>query len=191
MILTEPGSKAVRGELARSVSREAERFRNGASEERVAKRVENQSERTLCDVMVFMPEGQLCDEAANRIEDRIERVAVAGEDHPCGERAGPFPVENVEGPIDDVTGVGFARPRPLNCLGDARGDGFGDGSGKLPLKPGRRAEMMKKVRVSPADLCRHRLQSDRLRPVGKQKSTCSVDCGGTALLRSQSSSSSC
>ena len=61
-----------------------------------------------------MADAELGDEAVDRIEDRVQRVAVAGEDHPGGKRAGAFAAERVEGLIDDVAGVGLAGARAFD-----------------------------------------------------------------------------
>ena len=117
--------------------------------------------------MILMADAELGDETADRIEDRVQRVAVAGEDHPGGERSGAFLAERVEGPVDDIARVGLAGPRALDRFGDAGRDRIGDRAGKLALKPGGRAEMMEQIGVGPADLRRDGLQRHRRRAVGR------------------------
>ena len=109
------------------------------------------------------------------IEDRVERVAVAGDDHPRGERARALAVEGVEGAVDDVAGIGLARAGPLDRVGDGRGDRSGDRSRKLALKPGRRAEMVEQVGVGSADLGGDGLECHRLGTVGKEQAPSGLD----------------
>ena len=78
------------------------------------------AQRAFGDVALLVADAELGDERPDRIEDRVERVAVAGEDHPGGERAGAFAVERVEGAVDDVAGVGFAGARAFDGFGDGR-----------------------------------------------------------------------
>ena len=117
-------------------------------------------------VVLLVADAQLGDQAVERIEDRVQGVAVAGEDHPRGERSGAFPAERVEGLVDDVAGVGLAGPRELHRFGDARRHRFGDRPGQLGLQPGGRAEMVEEIGVRAADLRRHGLERYRLRALG-------------------------
>ena len=105
------------------------------------------------------------------MESRIgfERVAVAGEDHPRGERAGALAPEGVEGLVDDVARIGLAGTSLFDGVGDARGDRVGDRAGELGLEARRRAEMVEQVGMGAADLARDSLQRDRLRAVGQQQ----------------------
>jgi hypothetical protein len=118
--------------------------------------------------MLLVADGQLGDEAADRIEDRVEGVAVTGEDHPGGERAGAFTPENIEGLVDDITRIGLAGASALDRLGDAGGDRIGDRAGKLALEPGGGAEMVEQIGVGAADLSGYGLQGDRLRALREQ-----------------------
>ena len=157
------------GELARGVAGKAERIGDRRAEQRIAERVQDQREGAFGDMMLLVADGQLGDEAADRIEDRVQRVAVAGEDHPRGERAGAFLAERVEGLVDDVARVGLPGAGALDRLGDAGGDRIGDRARKLALKPGGRAEMMEQIGVGPADLRRDRLQGHGRRALGEQQ----------------------
>ena len=186
MIAVELDAQALGGELARRVAREAQRFGDRRAEERIAKRVEDQRKRALGYLVLLVADAELRDQAANRIEDRIERVAVAGEDHPGGECARTFPVEHVEAAVDDVPRIALARPRPLDRLGDAGRDRFGDGARKLSLKPCRRAEMVKQVGVGASDFGGDGLQRHCLWTVGEQQPARGLNRGGAALSRAQS-----
>src|SRR5690242_9532459 len=104
----EPVAEASGCKLPSAVARHPQRFRDRSSEKRIAERVEDKRERALGDLVFFVADAQLSDEPADRFEDRVERVAVAREDHPRGKRAGPFAVEHVERAIDDVARVRLA-----------------------------------------------------------------------------------
>ena len=186
MIVLEPLPQAIGGERACRVPREAERIRDRRAEERIPERIQNQGKRAFGDMMLFMANGQLSDQAADRIENRIQRVAVAGKDHPGGERAGTFTVEHVENPVDDVARFRFARAPSLHRLGDARSHRIGDRARKRALEARRRSEMMEEVGVSPADFGGDRLQGHRLRPGGEQQAASGLDRGGATLPWAQS-----
>ena len=135
--------------------------------------------------MLLVAHAQLGDESADRIEDRVERVAVAGQDHPRGQGARAFPVERVEGAVDDLAHVPFAGARAFDRLGDAAGDAIGDRSGELRLKPGGGSEMVEQVGVRAADLGSDRLQGHRLRTLLEQQLPRGLQRGGAAFLRVQ------
>lgn len=115
----EPRTKPVGSEGAGGVAWQPERSGDRRTEQRIAERAQDERERALGNVMLLTSNAELGDQAANRIQDGVERVTVAGEDHPRGQRAGSFTVENVERPVDDVAGVDLPGARPLHCLGDA------------------------------------------------------------------------
>ena len=108
-------------------------------------------------MMFLVADPQLGDEAADGIQDRIERVAVSGQDHPGGEGARTLSVEGVERAVDDFADVPFAAACALDCFGYATRNALGDGQSKLGLETGGRSEMMKQISVGPADLRRNRL----------------------------------
>jgi hypothetical protein len=124
-------------------------------------------------------------EAADRLEDRPERVAVARQDHPRRERSGAALAERVEGHVDDLARVALAVPRTFDRLGDPAGDAAGDRARKLGLEPGGRAEMMEQVGVGAADLGSDRLQRNGLRSLLEQQPRSGVERGGPALFRAE------
>ena len=65
-----------------------------------------------------MAGAQMIDQRVDRIEHRVERVAIAGQDHPGGERAGPLAAEGVEDAVDDLDRVGLVRAGPCHRLLD-------------------------------------------------------------------------
>ena len=120
MLHLEPVAKALRGELARSIARQAEGFGDRRAEQGIAERVQDQ--RRACSRRPDAPRGRRSSWATRpRIESRIgfERVAVAGEDHPGGERAGAFLAERVEALVDDHARIGLAGAGALDRFGDA------------------------------------------------------------------------
>ena len=130
-----------------------------------------------------MAVAELVDEPVDGVEDRVERVAIAAEDHPGGERSGPFAVEGVEGAVDDLARIGLALALALDDPGDLGRDPLADQPRELALEPGGRAEMVEEVAVGLADPGADRLQSHRLRPRFDQQSPRGLQRGGTALLR--------
>jgi len=179
-------AQALRGQLPGSIARKPKRFRDGRAKQGIAKCVENQRQRALGDMVVLMADGQLSDEAANGIEDRVQRIAIAGQDHPGSERAGTFTAERIEALVDNHPGVCFAGPRALNRLANTRGDRLRDRLRQLALQAGRRTEMVEKVGVGAAYAGGDGLERNSRRPVSEKQLARGVQRGGTALLRSQS-----
>lgn len=169
MIDIEPLPKAFGRKLARFVPWQPERLGDWSSKQGISKGAEDKCESALRDMMLLVPNAQLGDQLAKRIEDGIERIAVAGQNHPGGERARAFAAEDVEGSIDDVARVCLAGTCPFHGAGDARGDRIRYSPRKLALEARGRAEMMKQVGVCSADCGGYRLQGHGLRPVGKKE----------------------
>ena len=182
-------AQALRGKFPCSVARKTERFGDGRAKQGIAKRVEHQRQRALGDMMVLMADGQLRDEAANGIEDRVQRIAVAGENHPGGKGAGAFAAERVEALVDDYAGVRFSGSGSLHRLADARRHGVGDRLRQLALKAGRRAKMMEKVGVGAAYACCDGLERNCRWPVSQEQLARGFKRGGTAFLRAQAPAS--
>ena len=174
-------SQRVRGDAPSHVALETKGASDPLPEERVAERGEHQPQGAFRDMMFLMPDPQLGDEAADGIQDRIERVAVSGQDHPGGKGAGAFAVEGVERAVDDFADVPFAAACALHCLGDAARDPLGDGQSKLSLKAGGRSEMMKQIGVGPADLSCNGLERHRLRTLFEQQPPRGFQRGGAAF----------
>ncbi len=120
-------------------------------------------------------------------ENRVQRIAVAGQDHPRGQGSRAFAIEGVEGAVHDLAHVPFADARAFDRLGDATGDATGNRSGKLRLQPGGGSEMVQQVRVRASDLGSDRLQRDRLRTLLQQQLARSLQRGGPAFLRVKAS----
>ncbi len=128
-------------------------------------------------VMLLVADAQLGDEHADRVEDRVQRIAIAGQDHPGGQRSCAFPAEGVERAVDDLADVLLADARPLDRFGDSSRDPVGDRPCELGLKPCRRPEVMKQVGVRSPNFCRDRLQRDRLWPLVEQQHSRRFQCG--------------
>ena len=150
-------AQTLGSEFSGGITGQAEGFGDRRAEKRVAKRVQDQRQRAFGDVVIFVPDGQLRDQVADRIEDWIKSVAIAREDHPGRKRARALPAECVEALIDDYASIGFASPRPLDRLGDAGRHRIGDRLRQLALEAGGRAEMMEEVGVRAPDPRRYGL----------------------------------
>ena len=188
MVDCDPLPEALGSELAGGVARETERVRNGRTEERIAERAQHKPECAPRDLGVLMSGAQLGDQRLERLQDRVESVAIAGEDHPGGERPGALTAEGVERLIDDVASVGLSLAGALDGAGNAGGDGIGDGASKRALEPRGRAEMVKEVGMGAADLGSHGLKRNGLRPALEKKPPRSLDRGGTAFFGAKTSS---
>ena len=150
-------AKPVGGNPASRVALKAESVCDGRSEKGVSKRGEDEPQGRLTDVMLLMTDAEPGDQRAQRVQNRIECVAVAGKDHPRRECAGAFAVEGVEGQIDHFASVRFMRSGTAHGLGDVAGDAIRDEPRELRLEPGRRAEMVKQIGMGAADLGSDRL----------------------------------
>src|SRR5688500_14895881 len=95
-------------DLARLLARQAESARHRPAKQRIAQSGEDQPQRRLMHRAVLVAGAELVDEAVDGVEDRIESVAIAAEDHPGRERSGALAVEGVEGPVDDLARIGLA-----------------------------------------------------------------------------------
>jgi hypothetical protein len=189
MLRFEAVAKALGGELARRIAGKTERKRDFRAEERIAERIQHKREGAFGDVALVMANRKLRDEAVNRIEDRVQRVAVAAEDHPGGQRSGTLAPERVEALIDNHPRVGLTGACAFDCIGDALRDRIGDRAGELALEAGRLAEMVKQIGVSPADLGGDRLQGHGLRPLFNQQPARRGERRGAALFGTEAGSS--
>ena len=158
----EPVAQPLSGEFACGIARETERFNDGQPEKRIPKSIEDEGEGTLGHVMGIMSEGELGDERADGVEDGVQCVPVAAEDHPRRERSCAFLAERIETLIDDHARVGFAGAGALDCLGDAAVDRVRDRLGKLALEARCRAEMVEEIGVCASDRRGHGLERDGL-----------------------------
>lgn len=183
MALVDLGSEPVGSDRAGSVAVEAEGSGDRCAEQGITERGEDEPEGGFANVMRLMAAGaKLGDEAPQSLEDRIERVAVAGEDHPGGERSRSLAVEGIERAVDDLAGVGLVQPSPLDGIGDAGCNALGDGPDELRLQAGCRSEMVEQIGMRPPDLRRHRFQRDRLRALFKEQAARGFERGGPALF---------
>ena len=178
----EPVPQPLGCRLTSCIARQSERFGDGWTEEGVTERIQHQRERALGDVVGVMANRELRDETPDGVQYRVQRVPVAGKNHPGRERAGALAAKCVEALVDDKTRVGLAGTCALDRFGDPGVHGVRDRPSKLALEARSGAEVMKEVRVSAADLCRHRLQSHRLRPLVEQQLTRRSQRGGSAFF---------
>ena len=189
MLGLEPVTKTRRGKFPRGIAGKAQRESDLRSEQGIAERVQHERQRALRDVTFVMADGKLCDQGMDGIENWVQRVAVAGENHPRGERPRTLLAEGVEALVDDDPRIGLARPGALHGVRDAVGDRVGDGFGKLTLETGGRPEMMQEIRVSPADLRGNGLERHGLRSLVEQQLSRGCQGGGTAFFRAETGSS--
>jgi len=129
----QPMTQSLRREFPGGVPRQIERLRNRRTQERIAQRIEHKRERALGDVMLFMADRQLGHEAADGIEDWVQRISVPGQDHPGGESAGAFLAKGVEALIDDHASVGLARAGAFHGVRNAAVHRVGDRFRELAL----------------------------------------------------------
>ena len=177
------GAQAFGGEVARGVPGQAERLCDRLAQQRVAERGEHQPERTLRHVVLLMPAGELVDKAPDGVEDRVQSVSIAAENHPRRQRASAFAPERVERAVDDLARVSLAAPGELDRLADMSRDLFSHGAGEFRLEARSRAEMVEEVGVRLANFGRNRLQRYRLRPLLNQQAARSFERRGAAFLR--------
>lgn len=189
MLGFEAVAEARGGELARGIARKAERKRDLRAEKRIAEGVEHQRQGALGYLSFVVTDGELRDQAVDRVEDRVEGVAVARKDHPCGKRSGALAPESVEALVDDHPRVGFAGAGALDRFGDAAVDGVRNRLGKRSLEPGGGAEMMEEVGVSAADLGGDGFERHRLRALIDQQLARGAQRGGPAFFRAEARSS--
>src|SRR5690348_1679205 len=107
---------------------------------------------------LFVAEAQLVDQRPDRLQNGIERVAVAGENHPGGQGAGAFAAEGIESLIDDFANVGLATALALDSRRNSRSDALGDRPRESRLKAGSGPEMVKQVGMGAAHGRRYRFE---------------------------------
>src|SRR6188472_3779111 len=78
------------------IPRQAERLCNLPAKQRISESGEDEPQCRLGHMALVAPHAELCNQGANGLEDRIESLAVAREDHPGGKRARALPVEGIE-----------------------------------------------------------------------------------------------
>lgn len=176
------GPQGVGGNPPRGIPVEAKRAGDRLPEEGIAEGGEDQPERALGHMMLLMSNAELGDEAADGVENRVQRVTIAGQDHPGGKGARAFAVERIERAVDDVADVLFADARPLDRFPNCARNTIRDGKGELGLQSRRRSEMMKEVGVRAADFRGDGLERDGLRALLKQELPRGFQRGGTALF---------
>ena len=96
----------------RAISRALPRSRPSApaisgAEQRIAGGEQHQPERGFVHRPVLMALAQLVDQLVDRVEYRVQRLAIAGKDHPGRERAAALAAEGVEGAVDDLDRIGL------------------------------------------------------------------------------------
>ena len=172
-------------QIARRRAGEAEGGGHGGAEEGVAERGQDEAQRDLVQRAVAVAFAELVDEVVDGGHHGLQRLRVAGEDHPGGERAAALFAKGVERPVDDLARVRLAAAGAGDGLRDAVGDAACDIGGERGLQARGRAEMMEEVGVALADLRGHRLERHGLGAVGNEQRARSVQRGGAAAFRGQ------
>ena len=175
-------AEAVRGDLPGGVAIHRQCICDRSAKQGIAERCEHQPESGLADVMLLVADAELGDERPDRFQDRVQRIPVAGQDHPGGKRPRTFPIEGIEGQVDDLPRVRLVSAGSADGLGDIPGNPVGNQPCKLGLKACRRPEMVEKVRVGPTDFRCHRFQCDGLWTLFEQYQPRGLECGGPALF---------
>ena len=138
--------------------------------------------------MIFVPDAQLSDERPKRFEDLVECIAIAGEDHPGGERAGAFAAESVESLVDNIARVGLAGAGAFHGRRNAACHRIGDRSGEGALEAGGGAEVVEQIGVGASDLRRNGFEGHRLGTILDQQPARRRDRGGAAFFRAKARS---
>ena len=125
------------------------------------------------------------DQIVNRVQDRLQRILVAHQYEPGGERPSALAAERIEGFVHHLTRIRFPVSGTDNGLTNAGRHGFADRPGKLDLKARCRAEMMQDVGVRTADAIRDGFQRNSLRPRLEQQLARGGDCGGPTFVRAK------
>ncbi len=177
------GAEALSGDCPGRIARQAERLGELGAEQGIAQGGEDKPQRALRDMMFLMADGQLLDQRPDRIEDRVQGIAIARQDHPGGEGSRAALAERIEGLVDDLPRVCLPVARALDGIRDLGRHLRTDVAGQSRLQARGRAKVMQEVGVGPADPPRHRLQGDRLWPRFKQQVARCFQRRGPALIR--------
>src|SRR5436190_7035484 len=110
-------SQIVGGDTPCRVALQPERAGYRLPEKRIAERRQHEPQGALGDMMFLVAHAKLSDQLPDRIQDRVQRVAIAGEDHPCGKSSRAFMVESVERPVHNFADVAFSGAGPFDRLG--------------------------------------------------------------------------
>ena len=132
--------------------------------------------------------GEIVDQIVDRLENRVERILIAGQDHPARHRAGAAG-KGVEGHVDHFARILVACARALRGLADLCGDGVGEVLDQRALQFLRGAEMVEEIGMRAPDPHRDRLERDGLWAfLDEQRARC-LDRGITGFFRAETSAS--
>ena len=91
------------------------------------------------------------DQLMNGLDDRRQRVFIAGEDHPAGQRARAFLVEGVESEVHHFARAAQPGAAGADRVDDRVADRPRQMSGKRLLQPRGRTEMMQQIGMRTPD----------------------------------------
>ncbi len=94
---------------------------------------------------------ELVDQPVDRLDDRVERVLVAREHHPAGERPATLAVERVERQVDHLARAADPGVRGARGVADRFADRGREIGGERVLQVGGRAEVVQQVGMRAAD----------------------------------------
>jgi hypothetical protein len=128
------------------------------SNARVAERGQHELQRLLMDRLPprFIPFGQIVDQLVDRLQDWVQRILVAGQDHPARHRPRAAR-ERIERHVDYFARILVAGTRAFRRFADLRGDRAREMRDQRFLQVGGRAEMVQQVGMRPPNPRRHRL----------------------------------
>ena len=133
---------------------------------------------------------EILNQIVDRGEDRIQRIFIAAEDHPAGQRARAVLAERIEGEIHDFGGIlrlARANHRFLDRGDDAGGHVFD----QRLLQPLGGSEMMQEIGVGAADPRAHGLQRHRLRADLDQQLAGRLHRGGARFFGAEATAKGC
>lgn len=95
--------------ITSGITGEPQRTGQALTDQGIAQRHQNQRQRVFMHFAVFMPAfADIVDQPVNRLNDRVQRIFIAGEHHPGPECRSPLFVKRVKGEIDDVSDGPFS-----------------------------------------------------------------------------------
>ncbi|PAV67078.1 hypothetical protein WR25_25851 [Diploscapter pachys] len=158
-------------QIARLAARQVERARHRRAEQRVAQRHQHQVQRLFLDRPLgrLHAIGKFVDQIVDGGQDRIERIAIARQDHPARQRTRAAAVEGIEDEVDDTPRIGLPAAVAQHGIANHPRDLRRHPRDQRLLQPLRGPEVMQQVGMRAADPRADRLQRHRLRAAFDQQ----------------------
>ena len=128
---------------------------------------------------------EFVDQIVDRLDQRIERILVAVEQHPGRQRRAAALIEGIEGKIDHLPRGAFTRAGRLHRIGDHIADLLGVIDRQFLLQPRSRAEMVQQVGMGAPDSRGNGLECHRLWPQLDQQRARRLERGKAAFFLGQ------